>query len=248
MRRRLAVRRRGRNGSAIVERDNPGSGGGPFGVSVTLVPRVAITLLIASLWHVGGAPNLDAATGGGAPESVAFWKGAASPVIGEMWSDPVPPAYYVVSLVRTPHHSGMGSARGVGELLFAPSPFGISLTADGSYLYRLRLTLEGLPVRRNHEYQVWITTPEVDRVESLGSLSGDGTLLGEVSWNKFVIVVTLEPTTADGAERGAKEMWTGPIVMRGMSRSGKMHSMAGHDPFQDQESCAAYGYEAVSCR
>jgi hypothetical protein len=29
--------------------------------------------------------------------------------------------------------------------------------------------------------------------------------------------------------------------MRGMSRSGMMHTMAGHGPFQ-QENCARYGY------
>ena len=37
-------------------------------------------------------------------------------------------------------------------------------------------------------------------------------------------------------------MWTGPIVIRGMSRSGMMHTMAGHGPFEE-ENCAAYGYE-----
>jgi len=37
-------------------------------------------------------------------------------------------------------------------------------------------------------------------------------------------------------------MWTGPVVMRGMSRSGLMHTMAGHGAFE-QENCAAYGYD-----
>ena len=39
-----------------------------------------------------------------------------------------------------------------------------------------------------------------------------------------------------GAER-----WSGPIVFRGMSRSGMMHTMVGHGALQ-KENCAAYGY------
>ena len=44
---------------------------------------------------------------------------------------------------------------------------------------------------------------------------------------------------AAGEEPGA--MWTGPVVSRGMSRSGLMHTMAGHGPFET-EPCAVYGY------
>ncbi|MDE2875730.1 MAG: hypothetical protein OXU69_07275 [Gemmatimonadota bacterium] len=35
------------------------------------------------------------------------------------------------------------------------------------------------------------------------------------------------------------------VVIRGMSRSGMTHTMAGHGPFEE-ENCAAYGYEQVS--
>jgi len=59
---------------------------------------------------------------------------------------------------------------------------------------------------------------------------------GSVSWNKFIVVVTLE--SSDDPDQ---TMWTGPIVFRGASRSGMMHTMVGHGPLQ-QENCAAYGY------
>jgi hypothetical protein len=36
-------------------------------------------------------------------------------------------------------------------------------------------------------------------------------------------------------------MWTGPIVFRGMSRSGMMHTMVGHGALQ-MENCSSYGY------
>ena len=58
-----------------------------------------------------------------------------------------------------------------------------------------------------------------------------------VDWNQFLVVVSLEPS-AD--QIGAR--WSGPIVMRGLSRSGFMHTMAGHGPFEE-ENCAAYGYD-----
>ena len=50
------------------------------------------------------------------------------------------------------------------------------------------------------------------------------------------MVVTLE--SSDDPDQ---TMWTGPIVFRGASRSGMMHTMVGHGPLQ-QENCAAYGY------
>ena len=55
-------------------------------------------------------------------------------------------------------------------------------------------------------------------------------------WNKFLVFVTLEPAEATGEAR-----WQGPVVMRGLSRSGLMHTMAGHGPYE-QEPCAVYGY------
>ena len=59
---------------------------------------------------------------------------------------------------------------------------------------------------------------------------------GQVAWNKFLGVITREPADA------TPETWQGPIIMRGMSRSGRMHTMAGHGPFE-AEPCAKYGYK-----
>ena len=50
------------------------------------------------------------------------------------------------------------------------------------------------------------------------------------------IVITLEADDHPDAET-----WSGPVVFRGMSRSGMMHTMVGHGALQ-QENCAAYGY------
>lgn len=219
---------------------------GPIGL-----PREALALTLAlALFGSGGselraAPPQDFLPSGGAVSSSESIEGLSGPVVE---SDPdriAPPTHYAVTLTRTSQTSGLGRASGLGEVYFPPSPFGMTLTQNGSYLYQLRLTVEGLPPREGAEYVAWATTPTLDRIDRLGTVPESGTLNGELRWNKFLLLVTLEPEgplTHEGLEG------LGPIVLRGMSRSGKMHPMAGHDPFVDREGCAQYGFEAVHCR
>ena len=147
------------------------------------------------------------------------------------------PDYYRFPMVSTRRVPGTGNATGVGEIVFARSPFGISLTEDGSYLYDFTVRFERLNPARTGTYVVWTTTPELDEVVPVGEMTDPAAFSGKVAWNKFLVVVTLEPAFDPDAAT-----WTGPIVIRGMSRSGMMHTMAGHGPFE-QENCAAYGYE-----
>ncbi len=147
------------------------------------------------------------------------------------------PDYYRFPMVSTRRVPGTGNATGVGEIVFARSPFGISLTEDGSYLYDFTVRFERLNPARTGTYVVWTTTPELDEIVPAGEMTDPAAFSGKVAWNKFLVVVTLEPAFDPDAAT-----WTGPIVIRGMSRSGMMHTMAGHGPFE-QENCAAYGYE-----
>lgn len=176
-----------------------------------------------------------------------------SPAAGE---DAEAPEYYAFPLVRTKRVPGTGAVTGEAQVHFGTSPFGVKLAEDGSYLYHLELDVRNLPDPGNGEFVAWVTTPNLDRIEGVGTLT-DGKAEGMVRWNKFLVVVTLEPERAlaqaaatddngggDGAGASARapgDRWTGPIVLRGMSRSGMMHTMAGHGPYQ-QENCAAYGY------
>ncbi len=147
------------------------------------------------------------------------------------------PDYYQFPMVSTKRVPGTGNASGVGELVFAQSPFGVALDGDGSYLYDFTVRFERLKPARDGVYVVWTTTPELDEIVLAGELADPVAFSGKVAWNKFLVVVTLEPAFDPDAA-----MWTGPIVIRGMSRSGMMHTMAGHGPFEE-ENCAAYGYE-----
>ena len=147
-----------------------------------------------------------------------------------------PPVYYGFPIVSTRRLPGTGQATGAGLITFVPSPFGLALAADGSYVYDLILASERLAPPREGVYVAWVTTPSLDRVRLVGALDEQGAIRGTVQWNKFLVVITLEPRLDPEATT-----WSGPIVMRGMSRSGMMHTMAGHGPFET-ENCALYGY------
>lgn len=176
--------------------------------------------------------------------AAAVWSGApaaaATAVPGTCVGVPEPtegaPAYYAIDLVSTRRLPGTRNASGVGEVTLAQSPFGVALSPAGTYRQALSVRVDGLPTADDGEYVLWVTTPQLDEIRRVGPVEMAGTVEARVDWNKFLVVVTLEPEPASGAET-----WEGPVVLRGMSRSGRMHTMAGHGPFQ-AEPCAQYGY------
>ena len=147
------------------------------------------------------------------------------------------PPYYAFELVTTKNIPGTGLAKGTVEAsVSADSPFSIQLAPDGSYAYDLHVSLERMRTPRAGQLVAWVTTSEIDHIERMGALDEHLQTTGKVDWNKYIVVITLEP-----GDDPTQEMWTGPIVMRGMSRSGMMHTMVGHGALQE-ENCAAYGY------
>ena len=157
---------------------------------------------------------------------------AAAPVAAPICSvtRPAGPDPYLVQLVPTAHANG---ARGRVELRFAPSPFGVTVTARGHHLYDALLTTSGLRPDGS-SLVVWAATPELDQVQKLGVLDANGALHGRIAFNKFLVFVTAEASAA-------VERWSGPILLRGISPSGRMHTMAGHGPFQG-EPCSKWGF------
>jgi|TARA_B100001750_G_scaffold242035_1_gene254715 hypothetical protein len=147
------------------------------------------------------------------------------------------PAYYRFGLFTTRNVPGTGLATGAAEVsVIEGSPFSVSLSSDGSYVYDLQISLERMRIPAQGHLVAWVTTPEIDHIQRIGAFDADLTLVAPVAWNKFIVVITLEPINDPTATT-----WTGPIAFRGMSRSGLMHTMAGHGAF-DQENCAIYGY------
>lgn len=150
--------------------------------------------------------------------------------------DPDAPVYYKIDLVSTRRVPGSGQAEGIGYVSYPSSPFGISLTQEGHYIYDLSIEIDGLKPPRNGVYVAWVTTPDLKNVRLLGIMDESMRLKDRIDWNKFLVVISLEAGPNQVGER-----WNGPIVLRGLSKSGFMHTMAGHGPFED-EPCAIYGY------
>lgn len=150
---------------------------------------------------------------------------------------PAGPEYYAFPLAATGNIPGTGFARGRAEIAVpAQSPFPVALGADGSYVYDVQVAIDNMRAPRSGTLVAWVTTPDLDRVERIGSLGETLRASGPVWWNKFIVVVTLE--SGDDPEAAT---WSGAIVFRGMSRSGAMHTMVGHGALQ-QENCTSYGY------
>lgn len=149
----------------------------------------------------------------------------------------VSPDYYAIDLVTTRKIPGTGLARGKAEVTFATSPFGVALAPDGSYLYDVHVQLDRMKPLRSGTLVAWATTTRLDQTRKLGVLDENFRVSGRVSWNKFILVISLEDGDAPDAAR-----WSGPVAFRGLSRSGRMHTMAGHGPFQ-QENCASFGFD-----
>ncbi len=177
-----------------------------------------------------------AAAGALAAALAALPAGAATPTAPDVGFCAMQgPPYYSFDVVSTGKVPGTARSEGQASVSFTDSPFGVSLAGDGSYAQTVRVELRRLPARARGVWVAWATTTQVDKVARLGVVE-DGVVEGSVAWNKFLVVITLEPTDDPSATA-----WSGPIVLRGMSRSGAMHTMAGHGPFQ-QENCAKYGY------
>jgi hypothetical protein len=145
-------------------------------------------------------------------------------------------AFYRVALVTTKRVPGSGMASGVGQVTFSPSPFGVNLTQNGDYLRDVYITVTGLKPAARGSYVAWVTTPSLDRTTRLGVVGQDGIVRGQVEYNKFLLVISLEDDDGSSSQR-----WKGPIALRGMSRSGAMHTSAGHGPFV-VENCTGFGF------
>jgi hypothetical protein len=147
------------------------------------------------------------------------------------------PEYYAFELYTTRNIAGTGLAKGLAEVSASgSSPFSVALGPDGSYVYDIDVSIDRMKVPGQGHLVAWVTTPDIDRIERMSALGENLRAAGRVSWNKFIVVITLEPEDDPSATT-----WSGPVVFRGMSRSGMMHTMVGHGALQ-QENCAAYGY------
>jgi hypothetical protein len=137
---------------------------------------------------------------------------------------PSPKDPFTIALVPTANADG---ASGEAKLTFAQSPFGIAVTPAGHHLYDITVATDGLRSTPGVTYVAWAVTPTLAQTAKLGPLDAEGETTAQVAFNKFLVFVTAE--TSPDVDR-----WTGPIVLRGISRSGRLHTMLGHGPFEGE--------------
>jgi hypothetical protein len=124
---------------------------------------------------------------------------------------------------------GNSGASGMAYLKQPWSPFGVSVDEDGYVQYELVVEVGGLPAVDGEVYRVWITTPELDPIEHLGTLKEAGSVTGSTDWHQLMVVVSREPSDRVVAEG---DRWDGPIVLRGFSAGARVTPMAQHSLFQ----------------
>lgn len=157
-----------------------------------------------------------------APPGTTPWAGAApwigtTPRVGACLVTPE-----VVPLSGT--QSAPGS-RGSMTLTQPGSPFEITVDEGGFQTFDIEILVDQMRRRRGAVYVVWAAKPELDEWTQLGTLGEDNRLTARVAWNQFLVFVS-EEASAD------VERWQGPIMLTGLSPSGRLHTMAGHGPFE----------------
>jgi hypothetical protein len=125
------------------------------------------------------------------------------------------------------HPTGvMPSARGTAQLAPAPSPFGAAVTRDGHLIYDVTVRAEGLGAAgAGRVFVAWAAAPNLEDVRRIGPLGADGSARGSVDLNKFMIIVTAEPSTTG-------QRWTGTALLKGVSPSSLLQSFVGHGLFE----------------
>ena len=113
--------------------------------------------------------------------------------------------------------------------MYAPSPFGVAVTADGRAIYDVQITAAGLPAPSTlgafSSYVAWAVTPDLSQWRRLGSVQNGTGTVGHVDFNKFLLVITAEADSAPASHAG-------PTVLHGTSPSGWLQSFLTHPLFR----------------
>lgn len=121
------------------------------------------------------------------------------------------------------------SAKGSARLVYAASPFGIAVTADGRASYDVQITASGLPepsrLGAYSAFVAWEVTTDLARWHRLGAVTNGTSTVGHTDQNKFLLVITAEADSAPAARKG-------PTVLRGSSPSAWLQSFLNHPLFR----------------
>jgi hypothetical protein len=131
-----------------------------------------------------------------------------------------------IELFNTP---SVPEAKGHARLVYAESPFGIAVTADGRARYDVRIEASGLPAPSTlgaySTYVAWAVTTNLEEWHRLGPVTNGSSVVGHAELNKFLLVITAEPN----AEPRAHSPRT---VLHGTAPSGWLQSFLSHPLFR----------------
>ncbi|MDP9206176.1 MAG: multicopper oxidase family protein [Gemmatimonadota bacterium] len=123
---------------------------------------------------------------------------------------------YCIELIAAPRIVG---ASGRVELAMRPGPFTVDVTASGVLRFSPVINLEGLPAPASlgpySIYVAWVATPVMDPVLRLGEVRNGRAQLPPIALDKFIILVTAEPSAMVTSP-------TGRFVLRGASPSTRL--------------------------
>ena len=136
------------------------------------------------------------------------------------------PGPFDIPLFSTPKAP---AAQGGARLVFAASPFGIAVTADGRSRYDVQVRATGLPAPSSlggyTAYVAWEVTPDLTTWVRLGTITNGTSTVGQADVNKFLFVITAEADSTSTAHAG-------PTVLHGTSPSGWLQTFLSHPLFR----------------
>jgi len=133
---------------------------------------------------------------------------------------------YDIQLHNTPRTP---NAQGTARLVFAGSPFGVAVTADGHASYDVQLAVSGLPepstLGAYKAYVAWGVTTDLKQWRRLGAVANGRSTVGRVEFNKFMLVIAAESDSV-------VEKHAGPVALSGTSPSSFLQMFLTHPMFR----------------
>ncbi|MGH7646919.1 MAG: hypothetical protein ACREND_02295, partial [Gemmatimonadaceae bacterium] len=120
------------------------------------------------------------------------------------------------------------AATGSARLVFAESPFGVAMTADGHARYDVQITAANLPAPSSlgayHAYVAWAVTTDLAHWQRLGAVANGRSTVGHIALDKFLLVIAAEADSAATTHNG-------PSVLHGNSPSSWLQTFLAHSAF-----------------
>ena len=131
-----------------------------------------------------------------------------------------------IALLNTPKTP---DAKGHARLVFAHSPFGIAVTADGHASYDVQVHVSGLPdpstLGAYKHYVAWAVATDLSSWVRLGTIANGDNTVGHIELNKFLLVITAEASATPKTHAG-------PTALHGSSPSGWLQTFLSHPLFR----------------